>query len=277
MESFKNNQKSAHVPAKCSKNGGVADPTAPVAVFDSGAGGISVLRAIHALLPREELYYFGDSANAPYGERAAEEVRALTLQHAARLLSRAKALVVACNTATALAITTLRRRYPGVPILGIEPALKPAVALAPGGRVLVLATPTTLREKKFATLAEKYGKNATVLPLPAPELVGFVERGDLCSNRLDAYLTGLLQPYLSSPLDAVVLGCTHFPFVKDAITRVLGNVPMIDGAEGTARQLHRRLAAANLLHPGTERGTVTLTTSAPGALSLYLKLLAAGE
>jgi glutamate racemase len=249
----------------------------PVAVMDSGVGGLCVLRELRRVLPCEELLYFGDSAYAPYGERDPQVLRVHILEEAERLLSQSKALVLACNTATALAADELRHRHPDVPIVGMEPALKPALGVCENPRVLVLATPTTLREKKFATLAEKYGKNATVLPLPAPELVGFVERGDLCSNRLDAYLTGLLQPYLSSPLDAVVLGCTHFPFVKDAITRVLGNVPMIDGAEGTARQLHRRLAAANLLHPGTERGTVTLTTSALGALSLYLKLLAAGE
>ena len=274
MHSFKIDQNSAHAPTKC---GGIAEPTAPVAVFDSGAGGISVLRAIHALLPREELYYFGDGANAPYGTRPPEEVRALTCEHAARLLARAKALVVACNTATALSITALRRRYPGVPILGIEPALKPAVACAPNGRVLVLATPTTLRERRFAALCAKHAENATVLPLPAPELVEFVERGELCSPRLDAYLAVLLRPFVQVPPDAVVLGCTHFPFVKKAIARVLGDLPTFDGAEGTARQLHRRLAAANLLNPTAERGTVTLTTSSPGALTLYLKLLATGE
>ena len=274
---MKNSEKTAHAPLKCEKNGVCAEKNAPVAVFDSGAGGISVLRAIHTRLPHEALLYFGDSINAPYGTRPAAEVKALTLSHAARLLTRAKALVVACNTATALSVTALRRRYPAVPIVGIEPALKPAVALAPGGRILVLATETTLREEKFRALCEKHARGATVLPLPAPRIVEFVERGEVDGEGLRAYLATLLAPFTRQPPDAIVLGCTHFPFAKAAIARVLPDVPMLDGAEGTAKELQRRLAARGLLNPSPERGTVTLTTSAPGALSLYLRLFAGGS
>ncbi len=247
---------------------------APVAVFDSGAGGIAVLRELHVRLPHEDLLYFGDSANAPYGERSSEEVCELTLSHAARLLTHAKALVLACNTATAVAAHALRWRYPDVPVIGMEPALRPALATAPHPRILVMATEVTLREEKFAHLLEKCAENCTVLPLPAPDIVRLVERGEEKGVRMATYLRGLLAPFCETPPDAVVLGCTHFCFVREQIAQIVGKrVPIFDGVAGTAAQLVRRLAAADLLNGKSEQGSVTLTSSDGAALPLYARLL----
>ncbi len=247
---------------------------APVAVMDSGAGGIGVLRQIRTLLPREDLLYFGDSANAPYGERSPDEVRALVMEHAATLLQRAKALVLACNTATALAVDELRCAYPAIPIVGMEPALKPALAVGESPRVLVLATPLTLRGGSFSALLQKYEKMATVVPISAPDIVRLVEQDKAESEEMEQYVERLLAPYRHPKPDALVLGCTHFPFARKAICRAMGaEIPIFDGAEGTAKQLARTLEAKGLLNPKPGRGAVTLTSSGERILPLYAKLL----
>ena len=246
----------------------------PVAVMDSGAGGLCVLREIRRLLPREELLYFGDSANAPYGEKEPQVVKAWIAAHAARLLQESKALVLACNTATALMVEELRRKYPEVPIIGMEPALKPASAVGEHPRVLVLATEVTLREGRFAALVERYAKVAHVVPICAPGIVKLVEKGAERSPEMAQYLQELLTPYLSPRPDAVVLGCTHFPFAKAAISHTVGgDIPIFDGVEGTARQLARRLADAGLLNDSPTRGAVRLTSSQPRILPLYARLM----
>lgn len=244
---------------------------APIAVFDSGAGGIGVLREVQRVLPHENLLYFGDSANAPYGERSTPEVRELVLGHAARLLRYAKALVLGCNTATAIAAEELRARYPHVPIIGMEPALRPAVRVCAHPHVLVLATAATLREQKFAALLQSCAENATVTALPAPGIVRLVESDAADSPAIDAYLHTLLAPLARAP-DAVVLGCTHFPFALPAIRRALGAIPVFDGAIGTARETARRLAAAGLCNPTHARGAVLLSSGAAEALPLYYRL-----
>ena len=201
----------------------------PIAVFDSGLGGISVLRALVQRLPGEDFLYFGDSANAPYGVRPVAEVRRLTQDVIGRLYDRGiKAAVIACNTATSAAIGPLRAAFPDIPVIGIEPALKPAVAHH--RRVLVLATPLTLREEKFVALMHQCAGCAEIVPLPCPELVEFVERGELDSPALTAYLARQLGPY-AGRVDAAVLGCTHFPFARRAIRAALGgNVQRIAAA-----------------------------------------------
>ncbi|MBE6594719.1 MAG: glutamate racemase [Ruminococcaceae bacterium] len=247
-------------------------PNAPIAVLDSGVGGIGVLREVKRQLPHEHLLYFGDSANAPYGERSRRELITLIDAHAKRLLSKCKALVLACNTATAVAADRLRARYPTTPIIGMEPALKPALAVTPHPRVLVLATETTLREEKFRALSVRFS-TATVLPVPAPGLVRLVEAGLADSAESETYLRQLLAPFADPAPDAAVLGCTHFPFAKGAIRRVLGDaIPLFDGAAGTAGELARRLSAAGLLRPVASPGTVTLTSSDQAALPLYRRL-----
>ncbi|MBQ3262955.1 MAG: glutamate racemase [Oscillospiraceae bacterium] len=234
----------------------------PIAVFDSGLGGISVLRDLRALMPNENYLYFGDSANAPYGTRSLENVRALTLQNIAMLYDRGiKAAVIACNTATSAAVSALRDRFQDIPIIGMEPALKPAALAHPGGTILVLATPLTLREEKFSHLMEHYQDGVRVVPLACPELVEFVERGELESEALLQYLHARLDPWRTEA-SAAVLGCTHFPFLRAAIGRVLGeNAVLYDGGAGTARQTQRQLAQMDLLTNSVQEGTVILENS----------------
>jgi len=245
-----------------------------IAVFDSGVGGISVLRQLRKVLPGEKFLYFGDSANAPYGTRTAPEVRALTFAAVERLLPRGlKALVVACNTATSAAIRQLRERYPELIVIGIEPALKLAARRFPGGRVGVMATPMTLREEKFRELLDTWGSLCNFRLLPAPDLVELVEAGKGNSPEAEDLIRRLLGENVGH-LDAVVLGCTHYPFAAGAIARVLGeNVPLLDGGEGTARETKRRLAEKNLLENGP--GVLILENSLPSEeiLALSRKLL----
>ena len=223
-----------------------------IAVFDSGVGGISVLRHLLRHLPGERFYYFGDSANAPYGTKTKEEVKALTFAAAEKLLQVGiKALVVACNTATSAAINELRAKYPELIVIGIEPALKVAADRFPGGGIGVMATPMTLREEKFAALMHRYEEICTIHKLPAPGLVELVEAGKADSDQTDALLQSLLASH-QGKLDAIVLGCTHYPFAARAISRVLGeNVALLDGGDGTARETKRRLAKAGLLEEGS--------------------------
>lgn len=228
----------------------MAEKTDYIAVFDSGLGGISVLRHLRRVLPGERFLYFGDSANAPYGVRTHENVAELTMQCIGRLLDRGvKAVVVACNTATAAAIIPLREAYPDRIIIGIEPALKPAADRCPGGTIGVMATPVTLQEEKFARLMHRYDETCTIYKIPAPDLVPLVEAGKGNSRESEDYLRQLLAPY--GELDALVLGCTHYPFAKKTLRRILGDsVLLLDGGEGTARETRRRLMQAGLLENG---------------------------
>ncbi len=232
-----------------------------IAVFDSGVGGISVLKQLRKELPEEKFLYYGDSANAPYGSRPTEEVRALTLAAVARIAAEfpLKALVVACNTATAAAITALREAYPNLIVVGIEPALKLAADHFPGGRVGVMATEVTLREEKFDQLLHRFDENCTIAKIPAPGLVPLIEAGKVDSPEIQALLHSILDPY-AGKLDALVLGCTHYPFVSPAISRILGpEAALLDGGGGTARETRRRLAEKNLLHDGP--GCITFRSS----------------
>ena len=232
-----------------------------IAVFDSGVGGISVLRHLLRKLPGERFLYYGDSANAPYGSRSTEEVRELTLAAARKLTTEypIKALVIACNTATAAAVKQVREAYPELIVIGIEPALKVAADHFPGGRVGVMATEVTLREEKFDTLLHRFRENCTITKIPAPGLVQLVEAGKVDDEDTDALLHTILDPY-AGQLDALVLGCTHYPFAARAISRVLGEqVVLLEGGDGTARETRRRLEMAGLLEEG--RGEVTIINS----------------
>ena len=224
-----------------------------IAVFDSGLGGISVLRHLLRLMPGERYLYFGDSANAPYGSRTTAEVRKLTLAAAEKLMGEKplKALVLACNTATAAAVKDLRERYPELVAIGIEPALKVAADHYPGGRIGVMATEVTLREEKFDTLLNRFHENCSVTKIPMPGLVQMVEAGKTGTPEMEALLRDLLSPYIGR-LDAVVLGCTHYPLAARDISRVLGEtVVLLDGGEGTARETRRRLISTDLLEEGS--------------------------
>ncbi len=237
---------------KITPKGEYMKPSDYIAVFDSGVGGISVLRHLRRELPREKFLYFGDSANAPYGSRPTREVRDLTLA-AAEMLNGAgnvKALVIACNTATAAAVKDVRAAYPELIVIGIEPALKVAADHFPGGRVGVMATEVTLREEKFDLLLHRFDEDCTIAKIPAPGLVQLIEQGRVEDPETDALLHSILDPYVGK-LDALVLGCTHYPFAANAISRVLGKeVALLEGGGGTARETRRRLAEAGLLYEG---------------------------
>lgn len=222
-----------------------------IAVFDSGLGGLSVLRHLRRRMPGERFLYYGDSAHAPYGVRSRAEVEALTLSTAERLMSRGlKALVVACNTATSAAIEPLRAKYPNLIVVGIEPALKLAADRFPGGRIGVMATPVTLREEKFCHLLTRYAAKCQVYKIPAPQLVPLIEEGRVDTPIMEQTLHGLLDPF-ADKMDALVLGCTHFPFASHAMERLLGpRVAVLDGGDGTARETLHRLEAADLLEKG---------------------------
>lgn len=235
----------------------------PIGFFDSGLGGISILRGTRQLLPGEDYLYFGDSAHAPYGDKTVEQVQRLSLQAARQLLELgAKALVIACNTATSAAVELLRREYPNLAIIGTEPAIKPAVEQFPHGRILVMATAMTLKEQKFRDLWQSLPAGARIVPVPCTGLMEFVEQGKLSGPEVEDFLRQLLAPYLAEPADAVVLGCTHYPFLTGAIRRVIGEGPAIlDSADGVARQLRRRLQEQGLLREQTSGGTVTFYNS----------------
>ena len=237
------------------------DPGGRIAVMDSGLGGISVLRELLTIMPGEDYLYFGDSVNAPYGEKPPDTIRALCRRNVEMLLERgAKCIVIACNTATSAAAELLRKEYPSVPIIGMEPAVKPAAVSGGHPRVLVLATPLTIKGNRLHQLVEAHAEEADFILREAPGIVRFVENG-ICDAApdaaLDSYLNGLLADFSGSAgrVDAVVLGCTHFPFVRRSIEKALGYpVAIYDGAHGTAMQTKRRLEACGLLREDAASG-----------------------
>ena len=235
---------------------------APIGIFDSGVGGLSVLRHIRAQLPQERLLYVADSAHAPYGGKSPQEIQARSLAVSEFLVDQgAKALVVACNTATAAAISALRARF-ALPVIGMEPAVKPAVAATRSGVVGVLATTGTLQSAQFAALLESYGKNVQVVTQGCPGLVECVERGELDSAQTRALLQGYLAPLLAAGADTLVLGCTHYPFLRPLLEELTGNkIALIDTGAAVARQVERRLDEAGIRNAGTAAGTLHFWTS----------------
>jgi len=234
-----------------------AHPDAPIGIFDSGVGGLSVLRHIRAQLPQEDLIYFADSGHAPYGDKTEQQVIDRSLAVASYLLQQgAKALVVACNTATIAAIKALRARYPDLPIVGVEPGLKPAAAISRNGKIGVLATERTLRGDKLLALREQVSNatGATFILQPGVGLIERIEQSAMGSDPLDAtsaMLERYIAPLLAQGVDTLVLGCTHYPFVQDAIARTVRThtaepVTLVDTGEAVARQLTRLLDAASL-------------------------------
>ncbi|MNK19839.1 Glutamate racemase 1 [compost metagenome] len=234
-----------------------AHPDAPIGIFDSGVGGLSVLRHIRAQLPQEDLIYFADSGHAPYGDKTEQQVIDRSLAVAGYLLQQgAKALVVACNTATIAAIKALRARYPDLPIVGVEPGLKPAAAISRNGKIGVLATERTLRGDKLLALREQVSNatGAVFILQPCVGLVERIEQSAMGSDPLDAtsaMLDRYIAPLLAQGVDTLVLGCTHYPFVQDAIARTVRThtaepVTLVDTGEAVARQLTRLLDAASL-------------------------------
>lgn len=235
----------------------------PIGIFDSGVGGISVLREAVKGLPDEDFIYYGDSKNAPYGEKSVEEIQQLVFSVTEKLMERqVKAIVVACNTATSAAIDKLREKYKNMPVIGIEPALKPAIKLKRDGKIIVMATPVTLKENKFMNLMKKYEEVADIVPVPCPGLAEIIEEGHFDGPIVNDYIETKLSTYKKHKIAAVVLGCTHYPFVKDEISKIINDdIPIIDGSEGTIKQLKRKLEAYNMINDKAEKGEVQIFNS----------------
>ena len=236
----------------------------PIGFMDSGLGGLSVLREAVSMMPNEDFIYYGDSQNAPYGTKDRDTVKALTFAVVEKLLGMGiKGLTVACNTATTAAVAQLRLTYPELPIVGIEPAIKPAVELTKNGRILVMATPVTINEEKFIRLLDRFKGGRDVVAVPCPGLMEFVEQGELDGDELDAYFREHLTPYLTDDTSAIVLGCTHYPFIKRNLRSFLGgsNILLLDGSRGTAAELRRRLDVQGLLRHDGHKGRITIINS----------------
>lgn len=225
----------------------------PIGVMDSGVGGISVLKHIHALLPHEHLVYFADSAHAPYGNKSPEEIKERCFAVADFLIAQqVKALVVACNTATAAAITEMRAKY-NLPIIGMEPAVKPAAAASKNGVVGVLATVGTLKSAQFAALLESYGQHVKVVTQGCIGLVECIERGELNTENTKALLKEYCAPLLAAGADTVVLGCTHYPFVKHVIQDIVGDkICLIDTGAAVAKQVQYKLIECQCINESNE-------------------------
>lgn len=238
-------------------------PFAPIGIFDSGVGGLSVLRAIREALPAEDLLYLADQDHVPFGPRPLEQVRAFAEGIVRYLLDQeAKLIVVACNAASAAALHYLRQTFPGISFVGMEPAVKPAAEHTRSGVVGVLATPATFQGALYASVLERFANGVTVLQDTCPGLVAEIESGRLAATETRAILEGALMPMLANGIDTVVLGCTHYPFVIPLIQEIVGpQVRVIDPAPAIARQVKRVLAGDGLLRTGESPGALCYQTS----------------
>ena len=248
---------------------------APIGVFDSGVGGLSVLEEIHRLLPNESLLYVADCGHVPYGEKSPEFIRERCRVMAQFFQQQgAKAFVLACNTATVAGVADLRRDYPDWPIVGMEPAVKPAAAATRNGVVGVLATTGTLKSAKFAALLDRFATDVQVVTQPCPGLVELIEAGDLHSPAVRQLLQGYLDPLLAAGCDTIILGCTHYPFLKPLLKQMLGDdISLIDTGAAVARQLQRLLAERQLLAAGPARPTQFWTSASPEHMRNILPVL----
>lgn len=241
--------------------------SAPIGIFDSGIGGLSVLREIRRQLPGEALLFLADQAHVPYGPRPLEEVRRFAEAISAYLISQgAKLVVVACNAASAAALHHLRQVFPETPFVGMEPAVKPAAETTHSGVVGVLATPATFQGALYASVLERFAGGVTVLQDTCPGLVGQIEAGEIDSRKTRQILEHALRPMLAAGIDTVVLGCTHYPFVIPIIQEITGDgVRVIDPAPAIARQVSRVLQANNSINEGKTQGDVRYLTTGDAA------------
>jgi glutamate racemase len=251
----------------------------PIGIFDSGVGGLSVMREIREELPHEDLLYAADSGHAPYGDKRAAFVARRALAMADFLVQQnAKAIVVACNTATGVAVDALRARWT-LPIIAVEPAIKPAVSLTKSGVVGVLATSQTIASTKFATLVDRFGGTVQILAQACPGLAEQIERGEIASDDTRLLVEQYVAPLLRKGADTLVLGCTHYPFVVEAIRSIAGpQVAIIDPARAVAKEVRRRLEDRDLLTTAADIGTVRVWTSgSPGLLREAVERLGFAE
>lgn len=236
--------------------------------MDSGVGGLSVLRHIQALLPAEDLIYFADQDHVPYGPRPAADIRDFSLAITQFLVDQgAKAIVIACNTASAAALSFLRRTYPGLPFIGMEPAVKPGAEQTNQGKIGILATEGTFGSQRYATLMARYANGVVTYEDPCPGLVEQIEAGRLDDPLTEQILRQALEPMIVAGVDTVILGCTHYPFVLSEIKRLIGpEVKVIDPAPAVARQVKRILDQYGLLAPEVKAGALRVYTTAEPAV-----------
>lgn len=254
----------------------MSEQNAPIGVFDSGLGGLSVLRAIIDQMPGESLIYFGDQGHVPYGSRSMSEIRGFSEEITRFLLEKgAKLIVVACNTASAAALKHLRLKYPSIAFVGMEPAVKPAAEKTRTGKVGVLATPATFQGELYASVVERFGAGVEFFQHTCPGLVGQIEVGELNSPKTTSILQDALLPMIAQNIDTVVLGCTHYPFVIPAIQEIAGPaVRVIDPAPAVARQVKRLLEDNDLLSSSEAKRLEFYSTAAvDGMRSLLPKLI----
>ena len=243
-----------------------------IGFFDSGVGGVSVLHEAVRLMPNERFLFYGDNKNAPYGKRPLEEIRALSAAGIGELLRRdVKAVVIACNTATSAYAEIIRAQRPGLIIVGMEPALKPAQFARHGGDVLVLATDATLRLEKFERLMALYGSG--VIPVVGEGLVELVEGGQAGTPEAEEHLRRLLEPYMDRQIDAIVLGCTHFPFLRAPIQRLFPRAKLFDGLEGTAQRLKYLLDERGLRSRESAGGVEYMSSGGEASVALMKRLM----
>ncbi len=236
----------------------------PIGVFDSGVGGLSVLKELYALMPNENYIYYGDSLNAPYGSKSDNEIEMLT-KNAIDTLTElgTKAVVIACNTATSVAATKLRNVL-SVPVIGIEPAIKPASYEHKGEKVVVMATPVTLKRQKFLELMKIHEANAEIVPLPCPDLAELIEEYTGNTHVIEEYLKDLFAPFEKDKPGAIVLGCTHYPHITHLIKNAMGcDVAIYDGGKGTAKETKRRLEEIGGINKSESIGTIRFISSSP--------------
>ena len=249
----------------------------PIGIFDSGVGGISVLRAIRQQMPEESILYFGDQGHIPYGPRPMGQIRDFSEAITEFLLAQgAKIIVVACNTASAAALQHLRATFSGVQFVGMEPAVKPAAERTRTGKVGVLATPATFQGALYASVVERFAKGVELFQSTCPGLVHQIEEGDLNGKKTRLILEEALLPMLEENIDTVVLGCTHYPFVIPLIQQIVGErVRVIDPAPAVAKQLRRLLEASDISNRSASKSDVMFYTSGdPDSLrSMLPKLL----
>jgi len=237
--------------------------SSPIGVFDSGVGGVSVMREISSLLPSENIIYFADSANVPYGNKSPEFIAKRCHEISHFLISKScKIIVIACNTATASAIKSLRTAFPDTPFVGMEPAVKPATTASRVKKIGVLATVGTLKSALFAALLDKFAAGTEVIAQPAPGLVECVENGELNTDATKKLVKSFVEPLLKKEVDVIVLGCTHYPFLKSVIAEIAGpHVKLVDTGEAVARQVTRILSKSRLLADKNETPQFEFFTS----------------
>ena len=237
--------------------------TSPIGIFDSGIGGISVLRAVREQMPEESVLYFGDQGHIPYGPRPMEQIRNFSEAITKFLLERdAKMIVVACNTASAAALKHLREKFPNVQFVGMEPAVKPAAEHTHTGKVGVLATPATFQGALYASVVERFANGVELFQNTCNGLVQQIEQGDLEGKQTRQILESALLPMLEKNIDTVVLGCTHYPFVIPLIQEIVGkSVRVIDPAPAVAKQTKRLLAARGTRNISGDKGDIKFYTS----------------